>query len=275
MLSPKSVRPTGPPTGSFHKKCRFSQSRDCAGGISGDHIISASVLREISSDRITLQSPNYSRTISSRGDSLKTKWLCRRHNSALSPIDLQAARLFRAVQTIEHALAGTSTSPLKLFLFEGFDVERWLLKTLLAAYHGRLTNIVPGRYNLPDHAMKLFELPIGGPYGLYVPVREATGDVHATRVSRSAQLRILTEGPLVAGIEVSLGGLELRYLIAGSTTSVAMEAERCAWRPKFINLFQAQNVFTIGLAWMKGSDSTIWLSRGDPAASVPQNEKSE
>jgi hypothetical protein len=57
--------------------------------------------------------------------------LCDRHNTALSPLDGTALRLFHA---LDHSadLKGETNSE-RIFLFSGHDVERWLLKMLCGA----------------------------------------------------------------------------------------------------------------------------------------------
>src|SRR5690349_7934386 len=95
---PQRINPPAPATGQSRNKCFFASNNDCGGRISGDHLISAAVLRQITTDKITIASTNYSRSVFIQDNSLKIKWLCQRHNTALSPLDIQAARLFQAVQ---------------------------------------------------------------------------------------------------------------------------------------------------------------------------------
>src|SRR5215217_3245445 len=270
-LSPKTINPPPPVTGQSIRKCLFASTNNCGGGISGDHIISAAILRRITTDKITISGTGFSRSVSINSSSVKVKRLCRRHNTALSPLDAQAGRLFQAVQSAEESLAGEVAPTRHLYLFEGFDIERWLLKTLLAAYHARVSNVVPGTHILPDYVMRLFEHPLAPPLGLYMPVRTGDGGQHQLTVVREASLNLITESNLVVGIAVSLSGLELKLLIAGDPYSIPDFNSQHAIRPKFINFFQAGEVITIGIAWMAGSDSAVWLSRGDPSAPLPQD----
>ena len=263
--------PSAPQTGKSERKCIFASHSDCGGGKSGDHFLSASVMRQIATTRITLVGPGYARSAAVRSDSFKVNLLCRRHNSALSPLDTEAGRLFRAVQDTERALARQAEPRLRTYLFAGLDIERWLTKTLLGAYYGKVTNVAPGTHELPPHTMSLFEGSLVAPYGLYIPSAKEGQDLHSTRLARRASLGLITEGALVAGIEVSLGGLELRFVISGSPQAMAQEQERGAHRPKFINFYEGEDVYTFGLGWIEDSDRSIWMSRGDADAPLPTN----
>jgi hypothetical protein len=103
----------------------------CDGVISGEHLFAAAIME--------LLADNGDFTISGlpwiKGDkpvsvginSLKTNCLCRKHNSALAPLDEAALKLFTALkQSLERKVAYLR------FLVSGHDIERWLLKTLKA-----------------------------------------------------------------------------------------------------------------------------------------------
>ncbi len=272
VLSPKSIIPPPPQTGNSHKKCLFSRSYDCDGKISGDHILSASVLRAISKDKIRLKGAGFSREHSINSDSLKTKRLCRRHNSALSPLDVEAGRLFRAVGSAEQALSGNALLPQRLYLFEGFDIERWLLKTLFATYYSRVSNVTPGTHTLPSYAIDLFKLQLAPPHGLYMPVRLNDGGQFEMRLSSSASMYLISSGSTVTGIAVTLAGLELKLIIGGRPDELDKFPDHHVFRPKYINFYQGNDIIALAFGWLDGSDQEVWLSRGDPNAPVPHNQ---
>lgn len=101
----------------------------CDTKVSGEHLISRSVLKILAEKQIELnglpwQKPDKKKTLGF--GSLTTNALCRRHNSQLSPIDTVGARLFEAIQK-----CGTTDTGLGLlFLLSGHDVERWMLRSL-------------------------------------------------------------------------------------------------------------------------------------------------
>src|SRR5215213_101926 len=61
-LSPKTINPPPPVTGQSIRKCLFASTNNCGGGISGDHIISAAILRRITTDKITISGTGFSRS---------------------------------------------------------------------------------------------------------------------------------------------------------------------------------------------------------------------
>lgn len=264
-LTSANIAPPGSVTGNTIRKCLFAKTQNCQGGISGDHIISAAILRQISVSKLDIIGATFRRTVGINSDAIKVKRLCRRHNAALSPLDSAAGRLFRAVKRADAALAGRATCDLRVFLFDGFDIERWLLKTLLSAYYAKMCNIVPSDCLLPTHTLAAFGSMLPRPYGLYVPTLGLFPDKRIMRLSASTSLSLITEGKLVAGIWVSLGGLELRLIIAGSSSAVAEEEKRSTYRPQFINFFENREVYTLGFAWSEGTKNVIWLSRNGDA----------
>lgn len=77
-------------------------------------------------------------------------------------------------------------------------------------------------------------------------------------------------GDYVVGVSVSLGGLDLRLIIAGDP-SAWLQKKEFAYRPKYINFYQGNEVYSIATAWMAGKDEAIWISRGDSIAPLPEN----
>jgi hypothetical protein len=82
---PRDVRPAAPNTGYLNEKCYLRGFRDCTDEITGEHVISAAVLRTFSSGVIEFPRDDRIVRTSAGGDPLKTKVLCRRHNEAFRP----------------------------------------------------------------------------------------------------------------------------------------------------------------------------------------------
>jgi len=273
-LSPATLVPPPPLTGARNKKCFFSSLSDCAGKLSRDHIVSAAVLREISPEEVTISSSLGTRSFSPHSSSVTTKWVCERHNNAFSPLDAIAARFFRAVRCIEDALAGGPPPALRLFLFDGFDLERWALKTMLAAYRGRIAGVVPNAFALPDYALDMFHQQLASPYGMYFPTRTALMQQQTTSSGRHLQLQLVTEDQLLVGIELHLGSLAFRVLLGGSDNAIRLEQERATRRPKRLIYFLGDEVYVIGLGWSDADDRDVALS-SDRDAPFPSNRPCE
>ena len=134
------------PAGASLERCYMRELASCEAPISGEHLISESVIEVLRGDgdftvsglpwleagEIEKLAPK----------NLTANCLCTKHNSALSPIDNAAALFFSALR--ECMEAKTAPNP---YLLSGHDVERWLLKTLKAmAVSG---NLARGREKLP------------------------------------------------------------------------------------------------------------------------------
>jgi hypothetical protein len=112
-----------------HDRCYMSATGACDTKISGEHLISHSVLKVLAEKRVEVSGTPWLKP----GDkkmlpfsALTTNALCQRHNSLLSPIDSVGAALFEAIQKC----GTTDTGPGLLFLLSGHDVERWMLRSL-------------------------------------------------------------------------------------------------------------------------------------------------
>jgi hypothetical protein len=74
-------------------------------------------------------------------NSLVSNILCVRHNTALSPLDEAAGRIFRVIQEICLDLKKNSLSrKRKWFLVSGEAFELWGLKTLFGLFHAKVAS---------------------------------------------------------------------------------------------------------------------------------------
>ncbi len=270
ITSPKWIDPPGEGDGRGAAKCVLSYTKNCGGGISGDHFVSAAVLREIvlsKTEKVVLQGPNFRREHVVDSDSLKTKRLCKRHNSAFSPIDTEAGRFFRAVYRAHSTLKDDPL--LKFYFFNGIDIERWLLKTMIMVYYAGITGVGPRTHALPNYAAGSLLVPLPDPYGLYFPIRSGDRPELPLSIEKAASVKMLTEGGSVVGVTAVLCGLPLTLMVAGAGQTLGKFREGHAHRPPFFNFFHGQDVISIGIVWEKPGNQVMWLSRGDPNAAVP------
>ena len=112
------------------EKCYMGELGSCVPPISGEHIVSRSVCQvlmgdgEFSISGVPWLEAGETRIIAPP----QAKCLCKRHNSALSPLDAAAKRFFESLRSyLEHE------SGMRHTLISGHDLERWLLKTAKAA----------------------------------------------------------------------------------------------------------------------------------------------
>ena len=126
-------RPPGPQTGYGHANCYANSLRDCSQSISKEHPLSAAVLRRLTVGG-TVRVRDFA--FQNAGDvkhltpaSLAPAVLCERHNSALSQLDQAGTDFFLRMESVVRSASG-GRAPMSRELFNGNDVERWLLKMM-------------------------------------------------------------------------------------------------------------------------------------------------
>jgi hypothetical protein len=129
------TRTPDPKTGIKNSGCYASAFSDCSTKISREHFLSEGILKILNENRsLTVAGFPWLKTGEHKNlhpSSLTGNVLCARHNSALSPLDKVAIRFFRALRQIEQEFADEQISTLeRVFLFNGHDIEQWMLKTL-------------------------------------------------------------------------------------------------------------------------------------------------
>ncbi len=114
-----------------HNKCYLHTTNDCSTKISKEHFISRNILEEITlgeSLKVTgLPWANGNVKILTP-EHLTSKVLCTYHNNLLSPLDAEAGRFFRILDSIYKGSNNSSSFNIVC----GEDLELWLLKTLLS-----------------------------------------------------------------------------------------------------------------------------------------------
>lgn len=156
------------------------------------------------------------------------KVLCKRHNSALTDLD-QLGRRFVAACKEQRERAHIQNSPDDShILFNGYDVERWMLKVLCASSHGGpISRRSPSpKWTIPRAWVEVLfhgrSFPKGA--GLYLP------EVRRGRFDRGMQIAIIvgtqidvtrrgrpllgSGRPAVVGIAMCLYGSDLDFLMA-------------------------------------------------------------
>lgn len=110
-------------------KCYMKELGSCVAPISAEHLVSDSVCQilvgdgEFSISGVPWLEAGETRVIAPP----KANCLCRKHNSALSPLDSAAQYFFASLRSFLERDAGTRHA-----LVSGHDLERWLLKTAKA-----------------------------------------------------------------------------------------------------------------------------------------------
>ena len=120
-------------TGLRVARCYAQLLRDCGGKVSAEHAIARQISSTMGNGPIERVLSN-GRHVKAMVGTAGRKILCQRHNSSLSPLDTVGRRFVQAV--LEHKRrAYENISGDVHVLFNGYDVERWMLKVLCASTH--------------------------------------------------------------------------------------------------------------------------------------------
>ena len=245
---------------SAHPKCFMAFTQDCCTRISGEHYVSRSVLNAMGKDISVSGMPWQSEgeTANYGKSSMTANVLCRRHNSALSPIDVAAERFFSGMNFIASELNRRSWSKrISIRVIRGELLELWALKTLLGIFHAGIASSAGVR--LRDGCNLRAEscgAPLAGaalrhPLGMYV---NSTLD-HRFQIENSVALAPLirqTESEVV-GLWVKMAGQDIKFFFERPTVEFTGFADGHTYRPTDLNFISAEpadeRIFVFKLAW--------------------------
>lgn len=120
-------------------RCYADALGDCDGRQSSEHIISASILRQLNEVPLVDGWPGIAAAGPIGIGSLKSKILCEKHNRFLAPFDSSAADFFATLSRFDRSLGEKAAVVDEVVPLSGHDLERWLLKVAfgLAALNSR------------------------------------------------------------------------------------------------------------------------------------------
>jgi hypothetical protein len=135
LVPPAGPTPVPADTGYRHPGCYAAQLGGCSQKISREHVISRGVRELVSGGTgvniggLAWMSEQERRVLPA--SALASNVLCRNHNSALAALDALAGRLVSTMAAIARDMAALRRRrPPALYLFNGHDIERWMLKCL-------------------------------------------------------------------------------------------------------------------------------------------------
>lgn len=250
-----SLRPPGEATRHVHGKCYLRASRNCSTDISGEHPLSASVLRLIDERNIKVRGTSWAgdsvKEVSI--ESLKSSILCKRHNEALSPLDAHACAFFTALREVYDDIADlrTHSRKEKWFLFSGEALELWLVKTAFGLYEA--DSLAQGR----EPARKVQTLNptilaafMGGgivrPCGLYVMTTK--GEHLGQRLSIDVAAISSTDGMHLTGISLAFMGMTF-FIALDPDASYREFTVTHEYRPDFLQFRNKRRFHNIVLTW--------------------------
>ncbi|MCG2665312.1 hypothetical protein ACFPFP_00015 [Bradyrhizobium sp. GCM10023182] len=229
--------------------------QNCEGPISGEHLISESVIKVLRGEGdftvsgLPWQEADEEKRLAPAN--LTANCLCRRHNSALTPLDSAAGLFFSSLRDcMEMEDAPTP------FLFSGHDIERWLLKTLKAmAVSG---NLARGRVRLPGvfardvDVIKLLDHSDKWPSaaGLYFIMPTGARFINHPRFRLQPWFDDAQEE--IVGLWASFYGLEFVMMIAAPNVTASPGLKQWLYRPGSIEMSIGKSRRLIELSWQDG-----------------------
>ena len=257
-VKPTSLYPPAPLTLETRDGCFFGPARDCLGPMSGDHMISRTVMQSFGGGKVRFQSPFFAGEIPVDHSATKTKWVCQRHNSMFSPLDSAAGRLTTAMHRGWDHIDGAGTST-ETILLSGVDVERWLAKTLLATFFGGAGGpITKKTHVLPPFMEPLFfddEWP--APSGLYVAVGNEGAPLTSFERTTGVGIRPVSQGAQIVGVVAEMRGFDLMLWLSPQEPP---NMNRLKFRPSWFHFGRSPIAgVNIGLSWHADFGGTVWL----------------
>jgi hypothetical protein len=135
----ETVIPPGKVTGYGHADCYLRSTKNCSQKISREHYVSEAIFEEFDGLEVSgapWLAPGERRRIGI--GSATANILCTRHNSALSPLDTEAARFFRTLRNVGADIVRKTLSRRnQAHIFSGATLELWTLKVACGAFFAK------------------------------------------------------------------------------------------------------------------------------------------
>jgi hypothetical protein len=188
---------------------------------------------------------------------LVAKILCKRHNSAMSPLDTAAFKFFEAVKTIYQNLADNKTLSRKRlwWLLSGEELELWLLKVAFGAYYSGNVAMEGDKLcdvqNINAGTMEAFQgKSIPSPCGMYM-MKEKETSAYPNRLDFSSLSSDSNER--MVGLRLRFSGLSLLMLIDPLTDYDEAFLANHVYRPHYLGFRNRRRTHTIALTWPRNS----------------------
>jgi hypothetical protein len=250
---PSPIRPPGAPTGYFHHRCYLNFTQNCCAKISGEHPVSQGISQQfgqyVSVMGAPWLKPGESKTLATKN--LTANILCVRHNSAFSPVDTAAIRLFKFITEISVDLADKSLScKNKYYVVSGDDLEMWATKALLGIFHSQPQNTELAKYtinrNVVEDMIRSAQLP--RMCGIYLNARLGTPRVHHENEITVGTITLKEEMRLI-GLIIEMGGVSFDFLMDPLGINTLGEMETKLYRPAHLMFEGKRRAHVIFLSW--------------------------
>lgn len=232
-------------------QCYMRELRTCVGPISGEHLISESVIEVLQSDGdfsvsgLPWLDVDQEKIMAPK--SFRANCLCKQHNSLLSPLDDAARYLFSSLKTYLETDNGARHA-----LLSGHDIERWLLKTAKAmavsGNLGRGHQKLPGAFSRDMAIVGMLDDPAAWPAGAGLYCTLNTGDMIVNH-QRFQLLPLLNDDDEIEALQVSILGLIFVLLLEPLNLQKYPFLEGARYRPGRIVIQYPKVQNWVTLSW--------------------------
>ncbi len=258
------TRPPRPRTGYAHPKCYARALSDCSEKITGEHYLSAVVLRRIANAEgfVYVAGVAWKDGVTKRlrVEDLVTRKLCERHNRTLSPLDVAAGRVFDAFFDFRRYRDGGRDLVVGV---NGHDFERWLRKYLCGLLSVKREEIPPLWLNIL-FGQNSFLLP-RGLYVYAIAGDELRGDTIQLEVAQS-------DGGPVTGCRVRLMSADFMLAMTDRPPAAADQVGKLRIpRPdgfEFVNDRTGAR-FVLAFSWQSGASHAVVRGAWATASAAP------
>jgi hypothetical protein len=250
------LTPPGPNTEFAQDGCYLNSDQNCSPGLTGEHYVSRAVLQGIG-EQIEIRGMPWLLAGSTRRvgvNNLTANVLCARHNSALSPLDEEAAHFADCLQETHKALSTRSLSRrTTVHMFSGEAIELWCLKVTCGICTSFATR--NGVKVKTDHTLDLtkashafFKRQWDKGAGLYLRAALGTSVVGRPQVSMTPLFS--DQEKRIVGARIWLFGLEFDLLF--DMTNIGPQPGY-AHRPSSIEFRNERRSRFIALTWPRAT----------------------
>jgi len=203
--------------------------------------------------------------------------LCDRHNSALSPLDKVGHRFFRSLRALNADLRDKTKRPKdRAYLFNGHDIERYILKILCGDGFGNKMQTLTGRKRgwrpSAQWVRILYGLePFPQGWGLYLSANiggtiELDENVLGVRP-------VTDDADELCGATFKVLGLEFELLMTTPNPAQERYGVNCRYRPAEVIFSDGRATKGILFGWdIKGQAGSLHIQHGMPHSERSSSE---
>jgi hypothetical protein len=259
-------RTEGPSTGSANPRCYARHLADCSLKMSAEHFKSSVILEKIRKDKRGVFITGVSWAPDGKWvppRRLASKVLCLRHNRSMSPLDKLAGALHSDLARITAACrtqAGVGT----VVVYNGDNVERWLMKTLCGLIaSGQARNSTGDPVSSQVHSWWVDFLfghsNLVTPLGMYVDGR--VGSLSKPASGRMAIAPISANGQVV-GLDLEMQLLHCRLILQCFTEARGAIDSSSIRRPSYISWAHGSAEHRVNFRWSSGAGPGVQCTWG-------------